>query len=1280
MTSRRAALSILASFAVSGLAAAFGPVLPSPVMPAGVEAGRGLAVRLPRGVTHVQLDQNLVEALPVDGEFTLLGFPLSDGRLVDLSLERFDPVAPDAKILVGTTAEDGTWIQDGDVQRPTVRCFRGTISGQPDSVAFLSFAPTSNVGLIVTEASETFSISDGTVDEPGPMVVTNMQELPEDAIEWARFQCGNAGGIGLPAAGAMPPETGLPRTGCRLFKLAIDTDFEFHDRFPTSPNKTTNALTYISQQMGAFATVYYHQLNVDATLQYLRLWKTKPASGYPYRSDYATSGGTGGFLADVKTRWLSNTADMAQTRDLVIGLSGQNLGGGVANGFRVVCNNNTGYCVAGSLSLSFPYPLQNKNAQNWDCVVFMHEIGHCFGAFHPHDNGDDDCFKQDYSGLGPCTMRAQGTIMSYCHLCSGGMTNINFRFSDRNKGVTQIGAGLPTYTCMAACGPTNSSTLSASACTPGEVNLTWTAVTGNKGYRIYRDDGVTVPVAMIKEASMNATSYKDTPVAAGKRYTYHVRPLLLRTDSANGSSVVEGPPSNDAAGGTAMAPPTGLAATRNPATGNVNLTWNAATGVTEYQVYRKVGTDAETKIGTDVPTNSFLDTTIPAGRLATYRVTAGTGSCESLSSDPVQGGIGVIDLTASAGTSSAGVQLNWTAVDTATSYKVFRADGNNIAGTPATPVLPDPVTNSFVDTTAVQGKFYTYALKAVLPSGQSDLGNRSAGWRNAAAPTALTATDGSRSDGVQLSWTAPTGDISDYEVSRSAGGAPPTVVTPSGSPTTTSYLDSSAIPHVEYTYTVRARTIAGKVANVFTAASTGNVGWRSNGPPSSVMASDGESTTAVIVSFVGVPGTLSYKIFRGPAGLPDGSMTLLATTSITPYRDTTAEAGVLYKYGIRSVTPSGDTAMSPTDTGFRGLAAPSTVRASQGTFTDRVEVSWTAVTGATGYRVYRGTAGTPATTPLLTTTELSFTDTTGTAGVLYAYTLVSMTAGGESRYSNTTGGWRNVSPPSDIAASDGTFTDRVRITWTPIVATPRYAVYRRLGLQSPQRLSIITGSSYDDRTARAGVLYSYTVRAVVTPGESRDSLPDTGWRFNSSGPNPDGGGGGGGGAGSPLPATTDGGFRGSSSGALVAAGSGSHGSEDGEAPAGGSMGDPLFERIAASDPAWRLDCERATPDEAREAILSGSRDADADGQPDVCQRERGDLDLSGTVDAGDLVLLLLIVGEDDPVMGDFNHDGCIDRDDLSMLQDLVAEQQARDELEASVAAPSDPLAPPATGR
>jgi hypothetical protein len=63
----------------------------------------------------------------------------------------------------------------------------------------------------------------------------------------------------------------------------------------------------------------------------------------------------------------------------------------------------------------------------WDLTVIMHELGHNFGSHHTHD-ADTYNPQIDACGGNQCTSlvtgnsikSGEGTIMSYCHLCSGG--------------------------------------------------------------------------------------------------------------------------------------------------------------------------------------------------------------------------------------------------------------------------------------------------------------------------------------------------------------------------------------------------------------------------------------------------------------------------------------------------------------------------------------------------------------------------------------------------------------------------------------------------------------------------------------------------------------------------------------------------------------------------------------------------------------------------------------------------------------------------------------------
>jgi len=102
--------------------------------------------------------------------------------------------------------------------------------------------------------------------------------------------------------------------------------------------------------------------------------------------------------------------------NLLHSLTTRRLGGGVAY-VGGLYSSNSCYGVSGSLSGSF---------SSWDKIVVAHELGHNFGSPHTHDYSP----QIDTCGTN-CPASPIGTIMSYCHLCSGGLSNIRFEWADR---------------------------------------------------------------------------------------------------------------------------------------------------------------------------------------------------------------------------------------------------------------------------------------------------------------------------------------------------------------------------------------------------------------------------------------------------------------------------------------------------------------------------------------------------------------------------------------------------------------------------------------------------------------------------------------------------------------------------------------------------------------------------------------------------------------------------------------------------------------------------------
>jgi predicted phage tail protein len=92
----------------------------------------------------------------------------------------------------------------------------------------------------------------------------------------------------------------------------------------------------------------------------------------------------------------------------------------------------------------------------------------------------------------------------------------------------------------------------------------------------------------------------------------------------------------------------------------------------------------------------------------------------------------------------------------------------------------------------------------------------------------------------------------------------------------------------------------------------------------------------------------------------------------------------------------------------------------------------------------------------------------------------------------------NAATPTNVNASDGTFTDRVRVTWSAAAGASAYEVWRGTKNSSSSAtkisLSDVTGTTFDDTTAVAGKTYWYFVRAKNAVGTSAFSAGNTGYR------------------------------------------------------------------------------------------------------------------------------------------------------------------------------------------
>jgi len=264
-------------------------------------------------------------------------------------------------------------------------------------------------------------------------------------------------------------------------------------------------------------------------------------------------------------------------------------------------------------------------------------------------------------------------------------------------------------------------------------------------------------------------------------------------------------------------------------------------------------------------------------------------------------------------------------------------------------------------------------------------------------------------------------------------------------------------------------------------------------PPTNLQASDGTYTDKVQITWSASSGANSYNVYR--AGSAGGTKSLLGSLAGTTFNDLTATPGLTYYYWVKACKGAYCSDYSTTNSGWRNLTAPANLQASDGTLTTKVQVTWIASSGANSYKVYRASSSAGIKTLLGSPTGAAFPDTTATPGLTYYYWVKACKGSRCSVYSTANTGWRNLAAPTNLQASDGTYTTKVQLSWTASSGATFYKVYRASSAGGAKTLlGSPVGTTFADTTATPGVTYYYWVKACSGIRLSAFSISNTGWR------------------------------------------------------------------------------------------------------------------------------------------------------------------------------------------
>ncbi len=233
----------------------------------------------------------------------------------------------------------------------------------------------------------------------------------------------------------------------------------------------------------------------------------------------------------------------------------------------------------------------------------------------------------------------------------------------------------------------------------------------------------------------------------------------------------------------------------------------------------------------------------------------------------------------------------------------------------------------------------------------------------------------------------------------------------------------------------------------------------------------------VLLSWEKTVGADKYEVFRKTTGSYE-SLYVTEDGSVTSYEDTKVSNNVQYTYIVRAVNEAGyDNAHASIAT--RYTVAPTTLKVTNDD--GKVIATWSKVTGATGYRVYRRTVnadGTKSSWKYVSgkITALTYSDTTVKTGTTYEYAVRVYSDGGNSDlYSEKKIVYLEI-PEFSVAAT----VKGVKISWDKVNGATGYKIYRKVkgGSWSVVKTASSTATSYTDTAAPSGKYLYYAVKAV----------------------------------------------------------------------------------------------------------------------------------------------------------------------------------------------------------
>ncbi len=409
-----------------------------------------------------------------------------------------------------------------------------------------------------------------------------------------------------------------------------------------------------------------------------------------------------------------------------------------------------------------------------------------------------------------------------------------------------------------------------------------------------------------------------------------------------------------------------------------------------------------------------------------------------------------------------GLRVNWEPTIGATEYEVFKIENGKSISLGKVPATQ----NYYDDTTAVVNAVTRYSVRAYNDDGID------AGYVGTILGVFVKAPDrvavSIQPKAIKLGWTKVDG-ATNYRLYRREikedGSRGAWLFLATAAKTATTYFDSEALEsgkHYEYTVRTYVSNRASAVCRFAT------IRYFEAPTVNAVSAVGGVSIT-----WNAIDGAETYRIYRKYNGAKTWTYIATVDANTLKYMDTAATTGRNIDYAVRAFASNG----SSTFVAKRCAYVETPIISAISNTTSGVNIKWNAITGATGYRVYRRGAGEKYWTYLGTVKTTYYNDKSVSSGNYYRYTVRTVFYSVFSGYDANGLYIKYLATPklTKIANSSA----GVTINWNAVKGVTGYRVYRRgAGQTTWTYLGTVKTTNFTDKSVVSGNYYRYTVRAA----------------------------------------------------------------------------------------------------------------------------------------------------------------------------------------------------------